>query len=47
MDCPAQQGLDFTKYLEDHPGGTAILIEVADIVATEAFDWKSPDWTFR
>ncbi|OQE43153.1 hypothetical protein PENCOP_c003G01048 [Penicillium coprophilum] len=29
---------DVTKYLEDHPGGSAILIEVAGTDATEAFE---------
>ncbi|KAI9367274.1 hypothetical protein BJX61DRAFT_529257 [Aspergillus egyptiacus] len=29
---------DVTKYLEDHPGGTAVLIEVAGTDATEAFE---------
>lgn len=29
---------DVTKYLEDHPGGSAILIEVAGSDATEAFE---------
>ncbi|KAK4031513.1 NADH-cytochrome b-5 reductase [Parachaetomium inaequale] len=29
---------DITKYLEDHPGGSAILIEVAGTDATEAFE---------
>ncbi|KAJ5369898.1 Cytochrome b5 [Penicillium cataractarum] len=29
---------DITKYLEDHPGGGAILIEVAGTDATEAFE---------
>ncbi|KAL4882952.1 hypothetical protein BJY04DRAFT_206617 [Aspergillus karnatakaensis] len=29
---------DVTKYLEDHPGGSAILIEVAGADATEAFE---------
>lgn len=27
-----------TKYLEDHPGGNAILLEVAGTDATEAFE---------
>lgn len=29
---------DVTKYLEDHPGGSAILIEVGGTDATEAFE---------
>ncbi|KAJ6035397.1 uncharacterized protein N7446_010157 [Penicillium canescens] len=29
---------DVTKYLEDHPGGSAVLIEVAGADATEAFE---------
>ncbi|KAJ5536018.1 Cytochrome b5 [Penicillium frequentans] len=29
---------DITKYIEDHPGGSAILIEVAGTDATEAFE---------
>jgi cytochrome-b5 reductase len=29
---------DITKYLEDHPGGSAILIEVAGTDATESFE---------
>lgn len=29
---------DISKYLEDHPGGSAILIEVAGTDATEAFE---------
>lgn len=29
---------DVTKYLEDHPGGSAILIEVAGTDATEGFE---------
>lgn len=29
---------DIAKYLEDHPGGSAILIEVACTDATEAFE---------
>lgn len=29
---------DITKYLEDHPGGSAILIEVGGTDATEAFE---------
>lgn len=29
---------DVTKYLEDHPGGSAILTEVAGMDATEAFE---------
>jgi cytochrome-b5 reductase len=29
---------DVTKYLEDHPGGSAILVEVAGTDATEAFE---------
>lgn len=29
---------DVTKYLEDHPGGSAILIELAGTDATEAFE---------
>ncbi|KAJ5673277.1 Cytochrome b5 [Penicillium longicatenatum] len=29
---------DVTKYIEDHPGGSAILIEVAGTDATEAFE---------
>jgi cytochrome-b5 reductase len=29
---------DITKYLEDHPGGSAILIDVAGTDATEAFE---------
>lgn len=29
---------DITKYLEDHPGGAAILVEVAGTDATEAFN---------
>ncbi|KAB8218442.1 hypothetical protein BDV33DRAFT_192695 [Aspergillus novoparasiticus] len=29
---------DVTKYLEDHPGGSAILLEVAGTDATEAFE---------
>jgi cytochrome-b5 reductase len=27
-----------TKYIEDHPGGAAILVEVAGTDATEAFE---------
>ncbi|KAJ5880402.1 uncharacterized protein N7473_011455 [Penicillium subrubescens] len=29
---------DITRYLEDHPGGSAILFEVAGTDATEAFE---------
>jgi cytochrome-b5 reductase len=29
---------DVTKYLEDHPGGAAVLIEVAGTDATQAFE---------
>lgn len=29
---------DITKYLEDHPGGTAVLVEVAGADASEAFE---------
>jgi len=29
---------DITKYLEEHPGGVPILIEVAGTDATEAFE---------
>lgn len=29
---------DVTKYLEDHPGGKAVLLEVAGTNATEAFE---------
>jgi cytochrome-b5 reductase len=29
---------DVTKYLDDHPGGTEVLVEVAGTDATEAFE---------
>lgn len=29
---------DVTKYLEDHPGGSAVLLEVAGQDATQAFE---------
>ncbi|KAJ5102696.1 hypothetical protein N7532_003225 [Penicillium argentinense] len=29
---------DVTKYMDDHPGGSSILIEVAGTDATEAFE---------